>query len=659
MRSLSFRPPRSLYRFSGGRVDNDVTMSNPSCAPNLPDHPTSLAVDTGLRQLTPVDAALRLRAFWQNEPTVAKTVTTADVLRRWGRQPRPLGFLALCLLALLPFAPAASAQQSAKITGVTVQFEDGSQQKLPPPPAAPQWRRPILGVNLESLKDYERQQMFIDLIKTSRAWGTPDKPYDYAGPVGPDGWPSGDFGTLVLTEQKNVNGVYKFSATGRCDITTPGTGSAKVTNLVYDPATNRTTADIVINASPDKLITLNLAFRGTAGGLKDIKLLRAGYTSDEQIFTSDFLAAITPFDALRFMDLTRTNNSEIVRWDQRVKPTDPQYAGARGAPYEVAIELGNRTNKDIWICVPALADDDFIRQLGALVREKLEPGRACYVEYSNEVWNGQFKQYKQNDAAAKAEVAAGENTLNDGGRDTNVHYWARKRIAKRSVEIKKLMGADDPRIRVVLASQIGYAPPGAMLKQQLEYVAKYHGPPSQFFYAVAGAPYFSPGRDETDPAEKKRFYTQRPDVTVDGICERLLARAEVGGGENVRAFNALARQYGLKSFAYEGGVDLQQFDSNVPIKIASQYDPRTGQAVEDYLAKFYESGGDAMFYFTLTSRYQKNGYWGLTEDARELITPKYVAALRVINRLRERSLPARAPAPAPAPAAQAAPVSAQ
>ena len=88
----------------------------------------------------------------------------------------------------------------------------------------------------------------------------------------------------------------------------------------------------------------------------------------------------------------------------------------------------------------------------------LAPSRKVYVEYSNEVWNGQFKQYKQNDAAAKAEVAAGENTLNDGGRDTNVHYWARKRVAKRSVEMKKLLG-DDPRIRVVLASQIGFAPP--------------------------------------------------------------------------------------------------------------------------------------------------------------------------------------------------------
>ena len=53
-----------------------------------------------------------------------------------------------------------------------------------------------------------------------------------------------------------------------------------------------------------------------------------------------------------------------------------------------------------------------------------------------------------------------------------------------------------------------------------------------------------------------------------------------------------------------------------------------------------------MFYFTLTSRYTKNGYWGLTEDVRELITPKYLAAMRVLAKLRGDA-PATAPANAP------------
>ena len=598
------------------------------------------------------------RTIWKNEPNFQKS-------------PATLFLIVICATAfgaiLLP-APPCLAQQPGKVSGVTVHFDDGSEQKLsaakdPVPdqqPAGPQWTRPLLGMNLESLKDYERSFMFIDVIKTSRTWGTPDKPYDAKGPIGDDGWPSGDFGTCCLTETKNVSGIYKFSATGRADITAPGS-PAKIANLVYDAVRNRTTADIVVAAPENKVVTLNLAFRNTAvsntdGGLKDIKLLRPGYSdeaNDRQVFTTEFLGSIKPFDALRFMDYLRTNNSEVAHWDDRCKVETPQYVGARGAPYELAIEMGNRMDKDIWLNVPALADDDFIRQLGALIRQKLKPDRAAYIEYSNEVWNGQFKQFKQNEAAAQADVAAGDMTLNDGGRDTNVHYWARKRIARRAVEIKKLMGVDDPRIRVILASQIAYAPPGSLLKMQLEYVEKYHGPPGKFLFAVAGAPYFSPGRDENDPA-KKKWYTERSDVTVDGICERLRSRTNVACNENAAAFHALARKYGLKSFAYEGGVDLQQFNSNVPIKIASQSDLRTGQALEDYLCKWFagppdgSGGGDAMFYFTLTCKYSKNGYWGLTEDARELLTPKYLAAARVAAKLHSGAplVPTTAPAAA-------------
>ena len=558
--------------------------------------------------------------------------------------------LALPLLVVIGIL-AVRAAEPGRVSSVVVQFQDGTQQKvdaspLPPPTSAPStqistpdWPRPILGVNIESLRDYERQFMFIDAMKTSRKWGTAAKPYDQQGPMGEDGWPSGDAGTAVVTEVKNANGVYRFSASGRCDLSTPGSPAA-VTNLLYDASRNRTTADVVVKAQPDKIFTLNLAFKNTDGGIKDIKLLRPGYTSAESIFTREFLNALAPFDAIRFMDYLRTNNSTLVKWDDRCKVTDAQY-GAKGGPYEYAIELGNRLQKDVWLNVPALADDDFITQLGSLVRAKLRPNLHCYVEYSNEVWNGQFKQFSQNFEAAKSAVAAGDSTLNDGGADRNANYWARKRIAQRGVQIAKLMGvAEDPRIRVVLASQVGYAPPGGVLKMQLEYVEKYFGAPDKFFYAVAGAPYFSPGKDEADP-EKKKWFTQRGDVTVDAICERLLARTSVAASDNVKAFHALARRYGLKSFAYEGGLDLQQFANNVDVKIASQYDLRTGRAIEDYLNQWYAGGGDAMFYFTLSCKYSKNGYWGLTEDVRELITPKFLAAVRVSTRLRQPPAAAR------------------
>ena len=581
-------------------------------------------------------------------PRASQTVDNAVVKRS------RLFILAAVPLSMVLIAWLSARAASPRVTNVVVQFDDGSQQKLPaaeptdvgtvPPSTEPttapatqtssaDWPRPILGVNLESIRDYERQFMFIDAIKSSRKWGSAAKPYDQQGPMGDDGWPAGDAGTLVMTEVKNVNGVYRFSATGRCELATPNS-PASVTNQIYDAAHNRTMADVVVKAAADKIVTLNLAFKNTNGGIKDIKLIRPGYATDESIFTREFLNALSPFDAIRFMDYLKTNNSTISKWADRVHVTDAQF-NSKGGPYEYAIELGNKTQKDIWLNVPALADDDFITQLGNLVREKLKPNLHCYVEYSNEVWNGQFKQFQQNLEAAQAAVAAGDTTLSDGGKDTNKFYWARKRIAQRAVQISQLMRAsDDPRIRVVLASQVGFSPPGGVLKMQLEFVEKNYGAPNKFFYAVAGAPYFSPGKDENDP-DKKKWFTQRSDITVDQICQRLLDRTGTSCNDNVKAFHALARKYGLKSFAYEGGLDLQQYGNNLDVKNASQMDLRTGRAIEDYLIKWYTGGGDAMFYFTLSGKNSKFGYWGLTEDVRDLITPKFLAAVRVSTRLRQ------------------------
>ena len=37
---------------------------------------------------------------------------------------------------------------------------------------------------------------------------------------------------------------------------------------------------------------------------------------------------------------------------------------------------------------------DYVREFARLVKGKLDPERRVYVEYSNEVWNGQFQQSK-------------------------------------------------------------------------------------------------------------------------------------------------------------------------------------------------------------------------------------------------------------------------
>src|SRR5688572_4306542 len=144
MRSLSLCPPSApVYRRDAGSVDNGVTM-----------HPAD-------------------HAIWKNEP---ENVASGHAIATWVNSTTRTGPIAALLLFLFALIAPAFAQQAGKVSGVVVQFEDGTEQKLsaaqdppasPPPPAPPsEWTRPILGINLESPRDFDRQFMFINVMKT-------------------------------------------------------------------------------------------------------------------------------------------------------------------------------------------------------------------------------------------------------------------------------------------------------------------------------------------------------------------------------------------------------------------------------------------------------------------------------------------------------------
>ena len=93
------------------------------------------------------------------------------------------------------------------------------------------------------------------------------------------------------------------------------------------------------------------------------------------------------------------------------------------------IELCNRTGSDPWFCMPHLADDEFIRNFAAMVKERLDPSRRIYIEYSNEVWNTRFPQAKYSwKKGAELNLGRKEYPWEGGG----MYY------AQRSLEIFKI-----------------------------------------------------------------------------------------------------------------------------------------------------------------------------------------------------------------------------
>jgi hypothetical protein len=496
----------------------------------------------------------------------------------------------------------------------------------------------LLGGNLEGPADFGRQMMFINIVKTARKFGSAETPYDGKGVVDALGNPTGDCGITLFTEQVNHGGTYKFSCSGICTPQLAGTRGT-VKNLAFNPAINRTTADIVLDANATQAF---IRIVGTKGGVKNIKMLRPGYTDDDAVFTTDFLKMIEPFGALRFMDLLRTNNSVITKWSER--PTfDTATYSTNGIPYEVAIDLCNQTGKDCWINIPAGVDDAFLDELAKLLKDRLGKNTNCYIEYSNEVWNTIFSQEKINREKAMAEAATGDKYYTT----TNQWYQGWARTARMAVKAKLACNKympNDSRIRVVLAGQIAN---NATMEHGLFSVDKFYGPPKNYFYAIAGAPYFGHVKEfcsRTDLTAGDFFGPYEFDrLNSDGSVKQhykglnyMMDRAVASTtGDGVKGMRALAKQYGVKALCYEGGVDLGQYNTSLPAKLAAQDDPRMGDAVRTNLTKWFEGSADPFFYFTVSSGYGKYGYWGLTQDPRNLTVPKYAAAKTVADRFKE------------------------
>lgn len=517
-----------------------------------------------------------------------------------------------------------------------------------------------LGVNLEGVTDWSRMQPFVDLMKSARPWGTVDAPWDEGAQVDARGWPTGDAAAVVSVRTVEPGdegkayayitpGVYKLKFLGRANVTLTASPNVEIRNQQYYATTNTTTAEVVVGQRASQLM---LAFRNTSGGVRNVSLRTPGYASTA-VFTNQFKQAMEPFQVVRFMDFLHTNNNPVRRWNQRTLPTSGSQASSKGAAYEYAIQIANQLGKDIWINIPANADDNFVRSLAQLLKRKLKPGRIVYVEYSNELWNFIFSQATDNMEAAVNEAVAGDTTLTNGQRCTRAmfasstgecsSYWAGyRRVGKRTVQISQIFkevhgaAAINNQIRVVYPTQ--FASPG-IAEDVLNNIAKYRGAPSSFIYGVATAPYFYLSEDlAASPSATSAQILQSLQTSLRNENEARFVAGVIGsdGGVVRRAYNgglwtgathkALADYYGIKSVAYEGGPDLRQNPINPGAKIAANRSAQMGEMVKSEISQWFGCGNDLFMHFSLSSAWDQYGYWGLTNDPSDLTGPKYQAA---------------------------------
>jgi hypothetical protein len=135
------------------------------------------------------------------------------------------------------------------------------------------------------------------------------------------------------------------------------------------------------------------------------------------------------------------------------------------------------------------------------------------------------------------------------------------------------------RFRVVLATQWAYR---AIGEQQLKYMARWHGVPSQFIHGNAGAPYINLSQAEyesTTITAIQMLDSLQRSVDTEYAPAFKATITYAGNDWSNATQRELANFYGIKSLAYEGGLDMGQSANNMPAKVAAANDAlRRGQA---------------------------------------------------------------------------------
>ncbi|MFN4081425.1 MAG: PKD domain-containing protein [Saprospiraceae bacterium] len=283
--------------------------------------------------------------------------------------------------------------------------------------SCPGWTPPAcamrIGTNLNGIADWSPQRPFRNFLKNTRY-----EPIPYANDC--NCWSFNNPSDVLAAMQFDENGYPLFVpqnlAQGavrlRYFVSASGANMPPGHTYVlrYDGVGTVTPQGPVSNVSsaPGR-IQFNLAGDGTfwfhieqsqAGNhVRNIRVTRLEdefADLDNQPFYETFLERIAPFQVLRLMDMMSANNNTARVWTDRAKPGYFSYGGPNGAPYETLIQLANQTQRDIWVCVPHQADDDYIRQMAEMFRDGLDKDRVVWLEYSNEVWNWIFEQAQYN-----------------------------------------------------------------------------------------------------------------------------------------------------------------------------------------------------------------------------------------------------------------------
>lgn len=119
-----------------------------------------------------------------------------------------------------------------------------------------------------------------------------------------------------------------------------------------------------------------------------------GTQQNPAAWNKKFVDSITPFKRLRFMQSMGIDEDggHTTSWASRPGPNVSRWSRPYGMPIESIVDLCNLTGAEPWICVPHMATDDYVSNLGLYLAQNLNGTGKIWIEWSNEVWHGAYPQ---------------------------------------------------------------------------------------------------------------------------------------------------------------------------------------------------------------------------------------------------------------------------
>ena len=518
-----------------------------------------------------------------------------------------------------------------------------------------------IGVNLAG------DWLWADALRQARThWDTAAHLGDGAATEDANNWPTEDCSIVVWEGHGYNDGTYALSFSGKATISVAygyGTVNGQSSSTgTYNSSANTTTATVVVASSDPQNFSLiftqtqRTASSKTNTGITNVHFYRPlseGSTtaySPGTLFTNQTLAMSANYAVTRFMDQVGANNSTEVNWSDRPLPGAWNQSPLA---YEYVVAYGNASNTDIYVNTPAEATGAYITNLANLIKygsdgvnpytsvqtnpvyAPLNPNLHVYLEFGNEMWNGGFTQFGMNYNAVAADQSANNaewQILNyDGAAAGNIYTGVWRRViyeAKLISDAFRVVYGDSAMppnanaiVRPLDEFQAGNGQ--ATGSTQLQFLDDYFNncdgvahvanphPVNYFIWGGGGATYYNSNNDTASTTDQ---------LFASGI-------PQTGYASTVQIDSALAKGYGIKRVAYEGGWSVYNGTSGISstpgtAAALAKYDPRAATAETSSQTIFQQSGGDLNIFYT-SSSWAPTYTWGMTDAIFDLTTPLY------------------------------------